>query len=153
MNLETYVQEGETINSQTTARRDYHSDVGELAVTDVRLIHIQRVGISDDRVLDVDISKINELEYHENPIKWKYLLAAVLVAVVGIIVLQFITIAPGVPNDARLPVGIGGMIFVGGLLYEALKRKQRLIVRTSSDSHTFVGNGLRPFPNAIRDNS
>lgn len=151
MELEDYVQSRETIYCMTETHKYNTQTQGQLTVTDSRLIYFQNIYFSDTRILDIDISRIEEIEFYKSPIQYLYLLIGVgLLFFTGIYWFVgpiFTELLETLPFRA---FALTPLIFSVLCLYLALRRKETLIVRTPSNTHRFVGGDLEKFPHAIR---
>ena len=149
--IESYVQDGETVYCDTIAKKGVAENTGALAVTDSRLIFIRNLLLSDNRVLDIDLNRIEEVEYLSNPINYKYLaFGSIMMTVAAIAWLAFPEFS-ALPNDQRFITTLGSIGFGVAMIIDAIyPRSPTLIIRTPSGEHTFEGGEFEKFPHAIR---
>jgi len=154
MDGDSYVQSGETIYCRTETRQPDSTEGGELLVTDTRLIYIRSSYFNDNKALGVNLNRIDEVEYHQNPIKWGYVAFAALIALVGVFGWLITPDVEFIPDYLQLIIPLLGL-FLGILsLFDVWNaRTETLIVRTPSNTHEFRGGNLQDFPHAIHGNT
>ncbi|MFC7057984.1 hypothetical protein [Halovenus salina] len=154
MKMEDYIQAGESIYCQTKTKKPNTQISGELSVTGTRLIFIRNFKLSDSRITDIDLGRIDEIEYRTNPINYTYLLYALLAVLFSVysgLIIPDIIQLPSVLQNVSAGIGL---IMASALVIDAIyPRKPTLVIKTPSDSHTFKGGELGDFPHAIRGNA
>lgn len=148
MRFDNYLQSGESVLCETRAQRKNSSSPGNLAVTDTRVIFTENKLFSDNRVLDIDLHQITEIEHRTNPINYTYLIFGSLSLLFGL--LFFALGSTPVPDSLWIFFVVLLILFGLISLGVALISSETLILRTASQTHVFKKGNFERFPHAIR---
>lgn len=155
MELSDYLKSGEKVYCQTETQEDYGGTNGDLAVTNNRVVYLKSSLLTEAHVVDVDVTRIEEVEYRSTPVNFLYL--GISLAILFFSVFLFFAGQEIFQVFESQPIRIllSGLLVLVSILfaYFALVQKDLLTLKTPSDSHTFVGGDLEQVVHAIRGNS